>query len=148
MVEKVRAAVEARRGGDLLIIARTRARTPSKGSTPRSPAPAPTATPAPTCCSSRQGADEREVEAIASAFPNTPLALQRRRRRGARPSLPLDRLGELGCSLVLRPVATLFAAARAVQEMLRADRTTMRFDEFTDLIGLPELQALEDHLAG
>jgi 2-methylisocitrate lyase-like PEP mutase family enzyme len=89
--------------------------------------------------------NEDEIEAIAAAFPDTPLVFNSV-DGGRTPQLPLDRLQELGFGIVLRPVATLFAAARAVQEMLRTDSTTMAFDEFTDLIGLPELQALEDRL--
>ena len=53
MVEKVRAAVEARRSTDLVIIARTDARA-SRVSTLRLSALAATATPAPTSCSSRR----------------------------------------------------------------------------------------------
>jgi 2-methylisocitrate lyase-like PEP mutase family enzyme len=143
MVEKVRAAVEARRG-DLLIIARTDARAVEGLDASLARARAYRDAGADVLFVEAPE-DEREIEAIAAAFPDTPLVFNAV-DGGRTPSLALDRLGELGFSLVLRPVATLFAAARAVQEMLRTDETTMRFDEFTDLIGLPELQALEDRL--
>jgi 2,3-dimethylmalate lyase len=141
MVEKVRAAVEARRG-DLLIIARTDARAVEglDAALDRARAYRDAGADA-LFVEAPEG--EREIEAIAAAFPDTPLVFNAV-DGGRTPPLPLDRLGELGFGLVLRPVATLFAAARAVQEMLRADETTLRFDEFTDVIGLPELQALED----
>ena len=141
MVEKVRAAVEARRG-DLLVIARTDARAVEGLDAALARARA----------YRDAGADVLFVEAPKDEargrgdrgrVPGHAARLQLGVDGGRTPSLPLDRLGELGFSLVLCPVATLFAAARAVQEMLRADETTMRFDEFTDLIGLPELQALE-----
>jgi 2-methylisocitrate lyase-like PEP mutase family enzyme len=143
MVEKVRAAVEAR-SGDLVIIARTDARAVEgldaaleRGRAYREAGADVLFVEAPE--------NEQEIEAIAAAFPDTPLVFNSV-DGGRTPQLPLARLGELGFRIVLRPVATLFAAARAVQTMLREDETTMRFGEFTDLIGLPELQALEDRL--
>jgi 2-methylisocitrate lyase-like PEP mutase family enzyme len=142
MVEKVRAAAEARR--DLLIIARTDARAVEGLDAALARARAYRDAGADVLFVEAPE-DEREIEAVAAAFPDTPLVFNAV-DGGRTPSLPLDRLGELGFSLVLRPVATLFAAARAVQEMLRADETTMGFDEFTDLVGLPELQALEERL--
>jgi 2,3-dimethylmalate lyase len=78
--------------------------------------------------------DEREIEAVAAAFPDTPL-LFNSVDGGRTPQLPLERLAELGFSIVLRPVATLFAAASAVQEMLRSGQAPMDFDEFGGLIG-------------
>ena len=53
MVEKVRAAVEARRSADLSS-SRAPTRAPSRVSMPRSSAPGAIATPAPTSCSSRR----------------------------------------------------------------------------------------------
>ena len=143
MVEKVRAAVAARRG-DLLLIARTDARAVHGLEDALERARA----------YRDAGADvlfveapetEREVEAIAAAFPDTPLIFNSV-DGGRTPQLPPDRLAALGYSLVLRPVATLFAAARAVQDVLRDGRPAMGFEEFTHLVGLPELQALEQRL--
>jgi 2,3-dimethylmalate lyase len=89
--------------------------------------------------------------AVATAFPDTPL-LFNWADGGRTPPLPLDRVRELGFALVLFPVTALFAATRAVQDALaelRARGTpsldgALLFDEFTDLIGLPEAQRLED----
>src|SRR3954451_21900166 len=137
MVEKVRAAVEARE--ELLIIARTDAR----------------AVEGLDAALERAGAyrdagadvlfveapeDEAEVEAVARAFPDTPL-LFNWADGGRTPPLGLDRIRELGFALVLFPLTTLFAAAQAVREALervRANGTpvldgALLFDEFTDL---------------
>jgi len=77
---------------------------------------------------------------------------------GRTPPIPLARIAELGFSLVLFPIGTLLAATagiRAVLETLRADGTPAAampglpaFDEFTDLIGLPEIRDLEGRFAG
>jgi 2,3-dimethylmalate lyase len=132
MVEKVRAAVEARRG-ELVLIARTDARAVEGLDAALSRARAYREAGADVLFVEAPE-DEREVEAIAAAFPDTPLVFNSV-DGGRTPQLPVARLHELGFSLVLRPVATLFAAARAVQEMLRSGETTMGFDEFGDVIG-------------
>lgn len=143
MVEKVRAAVDARQH-DVLLVARTDARAVNGLDDALNRARA----------YKQAGADvlfveapetEREVEAVAAAFPDTPLVFNAV-DGGRTPAMPLERLRELGFSLVLRPVATLFAAARAVQDVLRDGRPSLGFDEFTDLVGLPELQELERRL--
>ena len=55
--------------------------------------------------------DERELAAVAEAFPDTPLVFNWV-DGGATPPLGLDRIRELGFSLVLFPLTTLFAATR------------------------------------
>jgi 2,3-dimethylmalate lyase len=72
---------------------------------------------------------------------------------GKTPPLPYERLAELGFSLVLTPITTLLAATRAMQTALAELRKAgtplpvldhlPAFDEFLDLIGLPEVRALE-----
>ena len=62
--------------------------------------------------------------------------------------LPKEELARLGFHLILYPLAGLFAAARAIEQMyqkLHADGTTpgeehrlMTFPEFNDLIGVEE----------
>ena len=149
MVEKVRAAVEARRSSDLVIIARTDARAVEGLDSALERA--------------RRyrdaGADllfveapegEDEVAAVADAFPDTPLVFNWV-DGGKTPALGLDRIRELGFSLVIYPVTTLLAASRAVDEALariREDGTPASldvpaFDEFTGMVGLPELRDLE-----
>jgi 2-methylisocitrate lyase-like PEP mutase family enzyme len=74
---------------------------------------------------------------------------------GKTPALGLERLRELGFSLVIYPVSTLLVASRAVGEALarlRKDGTPAAlavpaFDEFTGMIGLPELRDLEARFA-
>jgi 2-methylisocitrate lyase-like PEP mutase family enzyme len=72
---------------------------------------------------------------------------------GRTPLLGLDRIAELGFSLVILPVTTLFAATAAVRDTLARLRAggegevPLQFDEFTDLIGLPDTQRLERRYA-
>jgi len=71
---------------------------------------------------------------------------------GRTPPLSLERITELGFSLVIYPLATLLAATTAVRQVLQTIRTDgtplaamdtlPTFEEFTDLIGLPEVQAV------
>jgi 2,3-dimethylmalate lyase len=139
MVEKVQAAVEAR--GETLIIARTDARAVEGLDAALERARR----------YREAGADvlfveapesEDEIAAVAEAFPDTPL-LFNAVDGGRTPPLPLDRLRELGFSLVIKPVTTLFAAARAIQDSLHGSAPALAFDEFTDLVGLPDFEALE-----
>ena len=77
---------------------------------------------------------------------------------GRTPPLSFERIAELGFSLVLYPIATLLAATAAVQGVLGTiarERTPLSvmdtlptFGEFTDLIGLPEVQELEQRFRG
>jgi 2,3-dimethylmalate lyase len=147
MVEKVRAAVEARGEHGPLIIARTDAR----------------ATHGLDAALERAqryrdaGADalfveapetEQEIEAVAQAFPDVPLVFNWV-DGGRTPQLPVERIRELGFALVIFPVTTLFAAARAVADVLErlGDHDVPPFDAFTDMIGLPEMRALEARFA-
>jgi 2,3-dimethylmalate lyase len=92
--------------------------------------------------------NEDEVAAVAGAFPDVPLVLNRV-DGGRTPPLALDRIAELGFGLVILPVKTLFAATAAVRDTLARLRSgdaaapSLRFDEFTDLVGLPELRDRE-----
>jgi len=145
MVEKVRAAVEAR--GDALIIARTDARAVEGLDAALERARR----------YREAGADllfveapetEAEIEAVAAAFPDVPLVFNWV-DGGKTPQLPVDRIRELGFALVIFPVTTLFAAARAVADVLDriGEHDVPAFDAFTDMIGLPEMRALEARFA-
>jgi 2-methylisocitrate lyase-like PEP mutase family enzyme len=153
MVEKVRAAVEARRSDELVIIARTDARAVEGLDAALERAR----------LYREAGADllfveapesEDEVVAVAEAFPDTPL-LFNAIEGGRTPLLELDRLRELGFSLILWPLTALFAAAQAVQEALARLRAqgapagdgALPFEAFTDAVGLPEVQRLEARFA-
>jgi carboxyvinyl-carboxyphosphonate phosphorylmutase len=152
MVEKVHAAVEARRSEDFLIIARTDARVVEgmDGALERARR------------YQEAGADvlfveapesEEEVAAVAEAFPDTPL-LFNWVEGGKTPPVPFDRLKELGFRLIIFPISALLVATRFVQEVLsriRADGTPipvmdqlLPMEEFLDFIGLPEIRELEE----
>src|SRR3954451_2801534 len=153
MVEKVRAAVEARRSPELVIIARTDAR-------------AVEGLDAALQRARRYrdaGADvlfveapesEAEVAAVAQAFPDTPL-LFNAVEGGRTPPLELARLRELGFRLVLCPLTALLAATAAVQQALARlrdsgtphDDGALSFSGFTELVGLAEIQRLEARFA-
>lgn len=150
MVQKLRAAVGARRDPDLLLIARTDAiaaigfeEALRRGER-----------------YAEAGADVlfieapvgvTEIETIARSF-EVPL-LFNYAAGGRSPLLSFSRLRELGYAIILLPVDALFVAARAMADYLAAlaagdqkpgDRERlMAFAEFNALIGVPEMMALE-----
>src|SRR3954449_6847884 len=153
MVEKVRAAVEARRAPDLVIIARTDARAVEGLEAALERARR----------YREAGADalfveapesEQEIEAVAGAFPDVPLVFNWV-DGGKTPQLPVDRISELGFALVIFPLSALLvtsAAVGAALGRLREDGTPAAvpvpaFDEFTAMIGLPEVRRLETRFA-
>src|SRR5215813_13020515 len=155
MVQKVRAAVEARRSDDFLIIARTDAR--AVEGLDRALERARRYREA--------GADvlfveapesEDELEEAARAFPGVPL-LFNWAEGGKTPPVGLARLTELGYRIVIFPIGTLLAATAAMRAILReiatagtpaaalADLPT--FGEFVDFIGLPQVREAEQRYA-
>jgi 2-methylisocitrate lyase-like PEP mutase family enzyme len=146
---RIRAAVAARTDPDFLVIARTDAIAVSgfDDAVDRAEAAA------------RAGADVLFVEAPTSEADIE--ALPRRLDRpllfnyapsGRSPLLPFSRLRALGYGIVILPVDLLFAATRAMQRLLaelrdgdamsRDPDRVVSFQEFLDLIGLPEQLAL------
>ena len=149
---KIRAAVDARRDPDLLIIARTDAISAvgfdealrrGDGAV-------------------RAGADvlfieaprdEAQVEQVAKAF-DTPL-LYNYAAGGRSPLLPFARLRALGYAIIILPVDTLLVATKAMAGFLAALRAgddavtlgeqALPFAEFNALIGATEQMALADH---
>jgi carboxyvinyl-carboxyphosphonate phosphorylmutase len=155
MVQKVRAAVEARRSDDFLIIARTDAR--AVEGLDRALERARRYREA--------GADvlfveapesEDEVVAVAKAFPAVPLLLNWA-EGGKTPPLSRERLQELGYRLILFPLSALFIATHAMRENLAQLRThgsplpimdrLTGFQEFLDIVGLPEIRELDRRFA-
>lgn len=152
MVGKLRAAVAARRDADFVIIARTDAAATHGLDEALDRARAYAAA----------GADLLFVEAPTSIGEITRLAAELRgvaplvfnwAEGGRTPPLTLNDLTELGFALVLFPIGTLLAATSAIRGLLarlRADGTPAAalpdlpsFTEFTDLVGLDEINDLE-----
>jgi 2-methylisocitrate lyase-like PEP mutase family enzyme len=149
-VAKIRAAVEARGERDLFVVARTDARQPLglEAAIER-------------CLAYKEaGADAlfveapqsiEELERVAEALP-APLVANMI-ERGATPQLTRGELRELGYALIVCPLAALFAAARAVQDVLtelRERETTaaaidrmLTFDDFNALVELADRYADE-----
>ena len=153
MVEKVRAAVEARHSEEFVIIARTDARAVEgmDGALERARLYRDAGADALFVEAPRS---EEEVAAVAEAFPDAPL-LFNWLEGGETPPVPLERLKELGFSLIIFPLSAMLAATRSIRETLariRADGSPISimedqllpFEEFTDFIGLPEIQDLEE----
>jgi len=151
MVAKIEAAVSARTDPDLVLIARTDARAVDGLDAALDRA---------RRCHDA-GADvlfvealqgEEEIEIAASELAGIPLVFNWV-EGGKTPPLDHARLAELGYRLILMPISTLLAATRAMRQVLREIRDVGTptvvaeeqpvFDEFLDLIGLPEIRTLE-----
>jgi carboxyvinyl-carboxyphosphonate phosphorylmutase len=156
MAGKVRAAVAVRRDPDFLIIARTDA----------AAVEGLDAAIARARAYAEAGADVLFVEAPTSEDDIARVAKELRgvaplvfnwAEGGRTPPIPLERIAELGFSLVLYPIGTLLAATAGIRsflETLMVDGTPAAalpglptFDGFTDLIGLPEIHDLEQRFA-
>ena len=155
MVGKLRAAVQARRDPDFLLIARTdaaavhglddaiaRARAYADAGADVLFVEAPTS--------------EADIVRVATELEGVAPLVFNWAEGGRTPPVPLATIAELGFALVLYPIGTLLAATAGIRSLLatlRADGTPAAaglpaFDEFTDMIGLPEVQELEQRFAG
>ncbi|MFJ1758813.1 oxaloacetate decarboxylase [Amycolatopsis sp. NPDC088138] len=150
MVDRVRAAVDARNNPDFVLIARTDAR-------------AVEGLDAAIDRARRYrdaGADmlfvealqsEAEIERVADTFRDVPL-LFNWAEGGKTPPLGRDRLRELGFRLVICPISTLLAATRAMQSVLAriaqdgtpvdAVQELPGLTDFAELVGLPEVEEI------
>ncbi len=154
MVDKVHAAVEARTDPGFVIIARTDARAVDGLDAALGRAAAYRDAGADVLFVEAPQ-DEVEIEAVAHAFPGTPLMFNWV-ERGRTPMLSLEQIAELGFALVIYPVATLFSATLAMQRYLAEIRRAgsplavlddaVDFEAFTDLVGLPEVRAYEERV--
>ena len=155
MVQKVRAAVQARAQPDFVIIARTDARAVEGLERALQRAR----------MYHQAGADalfiealtsEAEAEAAVRAFPGVPL-LFNWAEGGKTPPISLDRVKELGYRIVIFPISTLLAATGAMRRILReiaqagtpaaAMSELPTFAEFVDFIGLPQVREAEQRYA-
>lgn len=156
MVGKIRAAVDARRDPDLVLIARTdaaavhgledaisRARAFAEAGADVLFVEAPTS--------------EDDIARVADELGGVAPLVFNWAEGGRTPPISLERIEDLGFSLVLYPIGTLLAATagiRSLLETLKRDGTPTAampglptFDGFTDLIGLPEVVDLEHRYA-
>ena len=157
MVGKLRAAVEARRDPDLLVIARTDAVavTGTDDAIARARAFADAGADvlfveAPT--------SEADIERVAAELRGVAPLVFNWAEGGRTPPLSLERITELGFSLVIYPIGTLLAATAGIRSLLATLKSDgvptaalddlPAFGEFTDLIGLPEVQRLEQRFSG
>ena len=153
MVQKIRAAVDARQDPDFVIIARTDAIAVNglddallRGQVYREAGADVLFIEAPRSIA--------ELQTIKQAFPDIPM-LYNWVESGKTPLLSLDEIHTLGFKLVIFPVSLLFAATHAMLELLellkRGETPSafaehmVTFSHFTQNIGLPEIQELERH---
>src|SRR6185436_908665 len=150
-IHKIRAAVEAKAGRDFFIVARTDAL-----------AAVGLEEAIDRVTEAREaGADASFVEAPESKEQMAEIGKRAPRpivanmiEHGKTPVLPREELVKLGYQLILYPLAGIFAAAKALEEVyqkLKRDQTTagmenrlMAFKEFNDLIGVEEKYRLAE----
>ena len=151
MVGKIRAAVASRQDDDFMVIARTDARAPHGMDEALRRASA----------YAEAGADMlfvealqnvEEIERVATEFAGIPL-LFNWVEGGKTPPLTYDEVAALGFAMIIMPIGMLLAATGAMQNFLTKLKAAgtpapfadelMPFDDFTDLIGLREIGALE-----
>ncbi len=150
MAGKIRAAVEARRDPDFLLIARTDAAAVEglsaaidRGRTYADAGADVLFVEAPT--------SEDDIARVAEELRGVAPLVFNWAEGGRTPPIPLARIAELGFALVLFPIGTLLAATAGIRRLLASLRDDgvpavddlPTFDGFTDLIGLPEIRELE-----
>jgi len=148
---KLRAAVDARAGDDLVIIARTDARQPlgleeaiARGRLYREAGADVVFVEAPRSV--------EELQRVAAAIPDAPL-FANMIEGGKTPLLSSAELQRLGYKMVVYPLSALFSAAKAVEETYRAlfeAKTTaarqeamLSLSQFEEIIDVPGWRALE-----
>jgi carboxyvinyl-carboxyphosphonate phosphorylmutase len=152
MIQKIKAAVDARQDSDFAIVARTDARTKYglEEALRRGEAYAEAGADV-LFIESPESVDE--LRKINETFPDTP-TLANMIEGGRTPVPSLDELEALGFAIAIFPLGPLYAAAKAVKayaEELKTAKTTagkvqdmITFEEFNRLIGLPEYNKLEE----
>jgi 2-methylisocitrate lyase-like PEP mutase family enzyme len=152
MVAKIKAACDARRDDDFVIITRTDAiaiegmdAALERGERYREAGADVLFIEAPV--------GREQVEVVSKRFKGVPL-LYNMASSGKTPDLPAEELGKLGFKIAIYPNWIMLAAIPAMQNLLRELKKTgsiahMRdkvanFKQFTDIAGLPEIQELEN----
>ena len=152
MEAKIRAAVDARTNPDLVLIARTDARAPHGIDDALDRAHRFAAAGADVLfVEALQGEDE--IELVAKELADRIPLVFNWVEGGKTPPLSHERLAELGYKLIIMPIGTLLAATQAMQQVLASIKEhgtplgaldqLPAFADFTDVIGLSEIQALE-----
>jgi 2-methylisocitrate lyase-like PEP mutase family enzyme len=151
MVLKIQVAIETRQSDDFLIIARTDARTVLGFEEAIKRAHMYEAAGADIIFIESPQTEE-ELKIIGESFEKPVLANMV--EGGKSPFLNIKQLQAMGFKLVIFPVTSLLAATKATQlvmQILKNEGTTekasskmMKFDEFTDFIGFPEVRFLEE----
>jgi carboxyvinyl-carboxyphosphonate phosphorylmutase len=155
MVGKVAAAVASRSDKEFVLIARTDARGPhGLDEALRRASACADAGADVLFVEALQGTDE--IERVASEFAGIPL-LFNWVEGGKTPPLTYDEIAALGFAAIIMPIGTLLAATKAMQHYLIELKSAgtpadfvdelMPFDDFTDLIGLPEIGDLEQRFS-
>jgi methylisocitrate lyase len=148
--KKIEAAVDARTDSDFVIIARTDARAVYGLDEALSRAKMAVAAGADVIfVEAPQSVDELKKVADTIDAPVMANMIE----HGKTPLLSVDELQELGYSLVIYPLATLYMATQAMREAMKELKDTgttaglvdrmLAFHEFNDLVGLKDFQALE-----
>jgi carboxyvinyl-carboxyphosphonate phosphorylmutase len=148
---KIRAAVDARESDDFLIIARTDARAPHGLDEARRRADAAVEAGADVLFIEALQ-DRDEIDRVAEDYRDVAL-LHNWVEGGKSPSLTYAEMAEYGFALVIMPITVLLAAVGAMRSTLaavRADGSPVQveeslpsFGDFTDLIGLAEINELQ-----
>lgn len=152
MVAKIKAACDARRDKDFVIIARCDAiaveglnAALDRGERYREAGADVLFIEAPV--------GREQVEIVSKRFKGVPL-LYNMAASGKTPDLPADELGKLGFKLAIYPNWVILAAIPAMQNALRELKKSgsiaglrdkvATFKQFTEIAGLPEIQKLEE----
>ena len=154
MVGKIKAACDARQGG-MMIMARTDARTVHGIDVALERAHA----------YKEAGADiifvespesEDEMRRINDELPGV-LTLANMVEGGRTPMFTYDKLSDFGYNLVIYPTASVYVTTKAMVDLwegLKADKTTetmidrmIDFPKFNEIMGLPEIRAIEANYA-
>ena len=151
MVAKLKSACDARRDRDFVVIARTDA-IAVEGIEPAFERAERYREAGADVLFVEAPVGVEQVKQVAQRFKGVPL-LYNMAASGKTPDLPADELGRLGFKLAIYPNWMLLAAIPAMQGLLRELKRAggiaavrdkvATFKQFTDIAGLPEVQALE-----
>ena len=151
MVNKIRAAVDARRSPDFVIIARTDARAVEGLESALDRAQAYREAGADVLfIEAPEGVEE--IEKVSKTFSDVPL-LYNWAEGGKTPPLSYAEIRSMGFRIIIFPVGALLTAAQAIRGLLKSLREEgtptkemdkmVPFSEFLEFIGLPEISELE-----